>query len=134
VNVRRLQPGDEAVVERLATREPRTALLHDPRTVFLVAFTDGGESAGLVLAYELPRRHGHEVTLCVYEVEVVEAYRRHGVATRLLRELERVARERGIAEAFVLTEAGNTAAMRLYESLGGLPEHVVQWDFDYTAS
>ena len=77
IEVRLLKPGDEAVVERLATREPRTALLQDPRTIFLVAF-DGGSPIGFVLAYALPRRHGPSVTLCVYEVDVNAAHRAAG--------------------------------------------------------
>ena len=115
---------------KLATREPRTALLDDPRTLFLVAL-DGGEPVGFVLAYELPRRHGHAVTLCIYEVDVVAAWRRRGVATRLLREVEGIARQAGIAEAFVLTDPDNVAAMQLYRSVGGVSQAVVQWDFDY---
>jgi ribosomal protein S18 acetylase RimI-like enzyme len=133
VIVRRLAPGDEAIVERLATREPRTALLDDPRTIFLVALDDGAP-LGFVLAYELPRRHGFEVTLCIYEIEVDAACRRQGIGTRLLRELEQIARQRGIAEAFVLTDADNTAAMRLYESVGGTSQGVVEWDFEYTVN
>jgi len=131
--MRVLAPGDEAVVERLATREPRTALLQDPRTIFLVAF-DGDEPVGFVLAYALPRRHGLNLTLCVYEVDVNAAYRRRGIGGRLLRELEEVARQRGIEEGFVLTDADNTAAMRLYESVGGTRNDVVEWDFDYTGA
>jgi [ribosomal protein S18]-alanine N-acetyltransferase len=133
VILRLLGPGDEAVVERLATREPRTALLHDPRTIFLVAFDDGGEPAGFVLAYELPRRHGLDVTLCVYEIEVDERHRRRGIGARLLRELESIARGRGVEEGFVLTDDDNVAAMRLYESVGGVRSDVAEWDFDYTA-
>jgi ribosomal protein S18 acetylase RimI-like enzyme len=133
VDVRLLGPGDEAVVAQLATGVPRTALLHDPRTVFLVAFEDDAP-AGFVLAYELPRRHGFNVTLCIYEVEVGEAFRRRGVATGLFDELERIARERGIEEGFVLTDADNTAAMGLYESIGGLRSDVVEWDFKYADS
>ena len=129
--VRRLARGDEAIVERLATREPRTALLDDPHVIFLVALEDD-VPLGFVLAYELLRRHGYEVTLCIYEIDVDAASRRHGVATRLLRELETIARERGIDEAFVLTDADNVAAMRLYESVGGIAQEVVEWDFDYT--
>ena len=131
LEIRRLGPGDDELVAKVATREPRTALLDDPRTLFLVAL-DGGAPVGFVLAYELPRRHGHAVTLCIYEIEVDEARRRRGIGTWLLRELEALARERGVAEAFVLTEADNTAAMRLYESAGGSAEEVVMWHFDYT--
>lgn len=133
VEIRRLQPGDEAIVERLATRTPRTALLQDPRTIFLVAFDDE-EPVGFVLAYELPRRHGFNVTLCVYEVEVDAAHRQRGIGGQLLRELEQLARQRGVEEGFVLTDADNNAAMRLYESVGGVRNDVVEWDFDYTGS
>jgi ribosomal protein S18 acetylase RimI-like enzyme len=131
VEIRLLRPGDEAIVVALATREPRTALLLDPRTIFLVAF-DEGEPVGLVLAYALPRRHGLNVTLCVYEIEVNAAFRRRGIGGRLLRELEQIARQRGIEEGFVLTDDDNAAAMRLYESVGGVRKDVVEWDFEYT--
>jgi ribosomal protein S18 acetylase RimI-like enzyme len=118
VNVRRLGPGDEVIVERLATSEPQTALLDDPRTIFLAAFDDG-VPMGFVFGYELPRRHGDASILFVYEVEVDAAFRRRGIASRLLRELAQVARARGIRTGFVLTNASNAAAMRLYESVGG---------------
>jgi ribosomal protein S18 acetylase RimI-like enzyme len=133
MQTRLLGPGDEAIVERLATREPRTALLHDPRTIFLVAF-DAADPVGFVLAYALPRRHGLNVTLCVYEIEVDAAYRGRGIGSRLLRELEGLARKRGIEEGFVLTNEDNVAAMRLYESAGGTRNDVVEWDFDYTGA
>ena len=131
MEIRLLGPGDEAIVVALATREPRTALLQDSRTIFLVAFDDDAP-VGFVLGYALPRRHGLNVTLCVYEIEVDEAYRRRGIGGRLLGELEGIARQRGIEEGFVLTDHENAAAMRLYESVGGTRNDVVEWDFDYT--
>jgi ribosomal protein S18 acetylase RimI-like enzyme len=134
MNVRRLKPGDEAVVERLAERTPQTALLGDPRTIFLVAFSDNNDPMGFVFGYELPRRHGDPSILFVYEVEVDAACRRQGVATRLFRELEQIARARGIREGFVLTEADNVAANKLYEAAGGEREDAVQWEFRYAGS
>jgi ribosomal protein S18 acetylase RimI-like enzyme len=137
VNVRRLGPGDERVVERLADQAPppRTAeLLADERTIFLAAFEDEeDEPTGFVLAYELLRRHGDPSRLFVYEVGVAAEARRRGVATELLLELARIARERGIRSGFVLTNEANEAAMELYRSLGGVrpnPDDVL-WDFDY---
>jgi aminoglycoside 3-N-acetyltransferase I len=130
LSYRRLRVGDEAVVERLAERTPRTALLADERTIFLVAF-DGALPVGFVLAYELPRRHGGASMLIVYEVDVHEQYRRRGIASTLLRELERIASERGIAESFVLTEPENDAANALYRSLGGVRSEVIEWDWRY---
>ena len=43
--IRRLGPGDEDVIARLAEDEPRSALLADPATIFLAAF-DGDEPVG----------------------------------------------------------------------------------------
>ena len=115
--VRRLVAGDEAVIVRLAEREPQTALLADERTLFVVAF-DGETPVGFAFGYVLPRRHGDAEMLFVYEVDVDAGYRRQGTATRLLRELERLARERGVREAFVLADADNDPAARLYASVG----------------
>jgi aminoglycoside 3-N-acetyltransferase I len=135
VIVRRFARGDEAIVEALAEAEPQTALLDDPRTIFLAALDDDGRPIGFVFGYELPRRHGDPTMLFVYEVGVSAAYRRRGVATRLLRELAAVARGRGIAAGFVLTSASNTAAMALYESVGGTRPGCddVLWDFEWSA-
>jgi aminoglycoside 3-N-acetyltransferase I len=137
VNVRRLVPGDEQVVERLADQAPperASELLADERTIFLAAFEDGrDEPIGFVLAYELRRRHGEPSQLFVYEVGVAAEARRRGVATELLRELARLARARGIRRGFVLTNEANVAAMELYRSLGGVrpnPDDVL-FDFEY---
>jgi ribosomal protein S18 acetylase RimI-like enzyme len=137
VIVRRLGPGDEQVVERLAEQGPpeRAAeLLADERTIFLAAFNgDRAEPVGFVLAYELLRRHGDPSRLFVYEVGVEPTARRRGVATELLRELRRIARERGIRHGFVLTNEANEAAMELYRSLGGVRPNTddVLLDFEY---
>jgi aminoglycoside 3-N-acetyltransferase I len=134
LNVSLLAPGDEAVVERLATQGPPQRvreLLADERTVFLVAF-EGAEPIGFVLAYELMRRHGRPSQLLVYEVEVVKRHRRRGVATALMREVERLARERGIPEGWVLTDRSNAPAMAFYESVGGVrPHEETMWEFEY---
>jgi aminoglycoside 3-N-acetyltransferase I len=128
--VRRLVPGDEEIVRALAEGVPQTALLADESTIFLIAFRDE-QVVGFVFGYELPRRHGNPSILFVYEVEVAEAHRGSGVATRLFRELEQTARARGIKEAFVLTEPDNEAANRLYASLGGTRVESTMWDFSY---
>ena len=131
--VRRLGPGDEEVVRRLAEREPQTALLSDDRTIFLAAFQND-DPVGFVFGYELPRRHGDASILFIYELDVDEAFQRRGIATRLMTELARIAKTRGIAEGFVLTEPDNTAANALYESVGGTSSEVVMWDYRYAGS
>jgi ribosomal protein S18 acetylase RimI-like enzyme len=131
--VRRLGPGDEDVVRTLAEGEPRVGLLADEATIFLAAF-QGMRPVGFVFGYELPRRHGVPSMLFIYELEVEEAYRRQGIATRLMTELEQIARARGIGEGFVLTEPDNAAANTLYESLGGERSDTVMWDYRYADS
>ena len=121
--IRRLRPGDEDVVRLLAEDVPQTALLADDRTIFLVAF-DGERPVGFAFGYVLPRRHGAESILFVYEIDVDEAYRRQGIGSRLMRELLA-----GHDEAFVLTDPDNDAANALYESVGGARVDSVMWDF-----
>jgi GNAT superfamily N-acetyltransferase len=134
ISVRLLEPGDEGVVRELATYDnpgDPEALLADPRTLMLVAF-DGERPVGLVLAHELPRRHGDRAKLFVYEVDVAESHQRRGIASALLGRLADLARERGIRAGFVLADPGNGPANALYRSAGGATESVtVQWEFRY---
>lgn len=134
ISVRLLEPGDERVVRELATHDgpgDPEALLADPRTFLLVAF-DGERPVGLVLAHELPRRHGDRAKLFVYEVDVAESHRRRGIASALLGRLADLARERGIRAGFVFADPGNGPANALYRSAGGATESVtVQWEFRY---
>ena len=123
IRIRRLGPGDEAVVERLAEQDPpRTELLRDPRTVFVAAF-DGDDPVGFAFGYELLRRHGNPTEFFVYELGVDDAYRRLGIATRLIEELLR-----DQDDAFVLTDADNDAANATYRKLFANRFEVVMWD------
>jgi len=134
ISVRLLAPGDEYVVRGLATYDgpgDPEALLADPRTLMLVAF-DGEDPVGLVLAHELPRRHGDRAKLFVYEVDVAESHHRRGIASALLARLAELARERGIRIGFVLTDPGNGPANALYRSAGATEGVTVQWEFEYT--
>jgi ribosomal protein S18 acetylase RimI-like enzyme len=107
----------------LACDEPRTALLHDERTVFLAAF-DGERPVGFAFGYVLPRRHGKPTSMFVYELEVDEPYRRCGIATDLMRRLLAEA-----PEGYVLTEPDNDAANALYASLGATRVETVMWEW-----
>ena len=134
IAIRLLVPGDEGLVRELATYEgpgDPEALLADPRTLMLAAL-DGGQPVGVVLAHELPRRHGDRAKLFVYEIDVAESHRRRGVASALLARLAELARERGIATGFVLAEPDNGPANALCRGAGGATDSVVvQWEFEY---
>jgi ribosomal protein S18 acetylase RimI-like enzyme len=126
--IRRLHAGDDDVIRAIAEAEPHTALLADPKVIFLVAF-DGDAPVGFVFGYELARRHGDPEMLFVYELGVDETHRRRGIATRLMNELLGIAEEDGVTDAFVLTEPGNEAANALYAKLGGRLSsvHMYEW-------
>jgi aminoglycoside 3-N-acetyltransferase I len=138
LEVRLLGPGDEQVVRALTDRERYEPLtqeaakrfLLEPRNLMVVAF-EGHEAVGSVLGYLLQRRHGHERSLFVYDIEVAEAHRRRGVGTSLMNELFRVGREGGAVEAFVLTDEANTGAMHFYRSLGAYRERDDEVMFDF---
>jgi ribosomal protein S18 acetylase RimI-like enzyme len=128
IAIRRLGPEDGNVIRELAEAEPRTALLDDPNTIVLVAF-DGERPVGLTFGYELDRRHGDERILFIYEVDVDEAHRRQGIATRLLEEILRLAAEDGIRDAFLLTQPDNVPANAVYEKLSGRASEAVMWEY-----
>jgi ribosomal protein S18 acetylase RimI-like enzyme len=134
IAIRLLGPGDEDVVRELATYEgpgDPEALLADPRSLMLVAL-DGERPVGLVVAHELPRRHGDRAKLFVYEVDVAESHQRRGIGKAMLARLAELARERGIRIGFVLTDPDNGPANALYRSAGGATNKmVVEWEFPY---
>jgi ribosomal protein S18 acetylase RimI-like enzyme len=128
IDIRRLGPDDGDVIRELAEAEPRTALLDDADTIFVVAF-DGDQPVGFTFGYELDRRHGDERMLFIYELDVDEAYRRQGIATRLMTELLRLAEADGITDAFVLTDPDNVPANGVYEKVGGRSSQAVMWEY-----
>jgi ribosomal protein S18 acetylase RimI-like enzyme len=153
VVVRRLGPGDEAVLTQLARSgarfeeagvdEPQEVplapadaarFLADDRTHLFVAFDGADTVLGFVVVNELLHRHTFSTMLLVYEIGVDDAHRRRGIGRALLDAVRALAVERGIPEGFVLTEATNGPAMALYASAGGTRLDAVEWDFVYGAS
>jgi aminoglycoside 3-N-acetyltransferase I len=94
-----------------------TALLGKAHFIALVA-VDGDDVVGGLAAYELEKFEQARSEIYIYDLAVQERHRRRGVATGLIRELQRIARERGAYVIFVQADPGNEPAIRLYESLG----------------
>lgn len=125
IEVRVLGPGDRDALARVAggvfDHEVRPALceqfLSDPRHHLAVAI-DAGKVVGMAsgVHYVHPDKAPE---LWVNEVGVAPTHRNRGIARRLLRALLDVGRRHGCAEAWVLTDRSNAAAMRLYGSCGG---------------
>ncbi len=68
--------------------------------------------------------------LWINEVGVSEPYQRQGIARRMLDTLFQHARTLGCAQAWVLTESGNTPARALYAATGGREDAVVGFTFE----
>jgi ribosomal protein S18 acetylase RimI-like enzyme len=95
--------------------------LADDRNLLLLAYEEG-EAAGFLRGTALGQVATPRPQMFLYEIDVAPAFRRHGVARTLIEWLLAYCRDGGFEEVFVLTEATNTAAIRLYESTGGRPE------------
>jgi ribosomal protein S18 acetylase RimI-like enzyme len=91
--------------------------LADPRHHLAVAVEDG-LVVGFVSAVHYVHPDKPRPELWINEVSVAETHRRRGLGTRLLHAVFDQARGFGCAEAWVLTDRANTAAMRLYSATG----------------
>src|SRR3954462_15404003 len=89
----------------------------DPRHHLAVAIEDGvvvGMASGV--HYVHPDKPAQ---LFINEVGVAPSHQRQGIGRRVLEVLLKRGRELGCPQAWVLTSRTNTAATRLYASLGG---------------
>lgn len=107
------EPSDVAQMARTLDR-----LGDDPDHIFLAARADG-ECIGTVTGVVCHGLYGgFDSYLVIEDLVVDEDSRRNGVATALLEELERLARERHCNQMILLTESVRDPARSLYESAG----------------
>jgi ribosomal protein S18 acetylase RimI-like enzyme len=78
----------------------------------------GKEPAGYALAVRIPKADERAGFLFVDELYVLPAFRRRGVARSLLRRLQALSREMGLAGIRLLVRPENAGARALYRSLG----------------
>jgi ribosomal-protein-alanine acetyltransferase len=97
------------------TKQQIACLITDYNTIGLTAVING-EIAGFVIARVNIIRNvtfGHILT-----IDVAPAYRRKGVAQKLLHEIETTLRGRDIKECRLEVRENNAAALNLYQKLG----------------
>lgn len=144
--VEQLKPGDHALVHGLLTvfdqafedpeayssRRPSEGyvneLLASPTFIALVAL-DGERVVGGLVAYELRKLEQERSELYIYDLAVVEAHRRQGIATALIEELRAIGRRRGAYVVYVQADPPDAPAVALYSKLG-TREEVLHFDFD----
>ena len=101
-------------------------ILSRPGVVALVAM-DGAEIVGGLTAYELPKLEQRRSEFYIYDLAVAESHRRRGIATALIGEVRRIAREAGGWVVYVQADYGDDPAIALYTKLG-LREDVMHFD------
>lgn len=107
----------EGVFDHPLLPEALTDFFQEPRHNIAVAL-DGRQGVGMAtgVQYVHPDKRPE---LFVNEVGVADAYQGRGLGRQLVQTLLTHARSLGCVAAWVLTEADNTAARRLYASCGG---------------
>jgi ribosomal protein S18 acetylase RimI-like enzyme len=122
VEIRALVPGDEELLAR-AVRMFRDLdavapdlFLEDPRAHVFVAI-DGDAVIGWCHGYELLRPEGRW-TMVMQQIDVAPEHRRERVGRQLLDAFVALARSKGHQRMWLLTDAGNEVARRLYEGAG----------------
>jgi aminoglycoside 6'-N-acetyltransferase I len=136
VTIRILNPEDLSVFDRVAPDvfdnaiDPHWAneFLNDPSHHIAVAIV-GDRVVGMASAvhYVHPDKSPE---LWINEVGVAPPYQRQGIGKQLLQALFAHGRSLGCREAWVGTEENNTAARRLYASVGGKEERMVYITFE----
>ncbi|HEY1108403.1 MAG TPA: AAC(3)-I family aminoglycoside N-acetyltransferase [Opitutaceae bacterium] len=109
-------PSD-AYLKRLLARET---------FVVVVALKNGCVVGGLA-AYVLEKFEQERSEIYIYDLAVAEAHRREGIATALIRELQRRAAEQGAWVIYVQGDYGDDPALALYDKLG-VREEVLHFD------
>ena len=133
--VRQLEPNDVALMEAVMTvfgeafnevdtytgARPSTRylerLLGGSHLIALAALKDSVVVGGL-LAYELQKVERERSEINIYDLAVVEAHRRRGIATALIDELKSLAAERNAYVIFVQADLRDAPAIALYTGLG----------------
>jgi ribosomal-protein-alanine N-acetyltransferase len=83
------------------------------KTAETIVIESDGRLVAFVLGWRRSRVEGHVITL-----DVTSSARRHGLGRRLMTELERRFRARGVRQIRLETATSNAVAIDLYEHLG----------------
>ena len=102
-------------------------LLASDRFIALATIAADGAVAGGIAAYVLDKFEQARSEIYIYDLAVAAAYRRQGIATRLIEELCTIASRRGAYVIFVQADPADAPAIALYTKLG-VREDVLHFD------
>lgn len=103
-------------------------LLGGESFIALVALK-GDEVVGGIAAYELHKFEQERSEIYIYDLAVSAAHRRQAIATSLIRELGKIAAQRGAYVMFVQADLVDDPAIALYTKLG-TREDVLHFDIE----
>ena len=106
----------EEVFDAEITAEYLDDYLAEPNHLMCIAVADGvvvGQGRAIIL-----KNPDRVPELFIENLGVTPAFRRQGIATRLLDELRAFGKERGCEQLWVGTESDNAPAIALYRTLG----------------
>lgn len=89
-------------------------------TFIALAAVTGDEVVGGIAAYELKKFEQERSEIYIYDLAVLAAYRRQGIATALIEKLKAIAAKRGAYVIYVQADTGveDEPAIALYSKLG----------------
>jgi aminoglycoside 3-N-acetyltransferase I len=118
---------DDGVAEPLIPSDKylKDLLLKDDFHV--IAALQNDNLIGGLTAYELEMYKEEIKEMFLYEIAVEPDYRKIGVAKALIEFLKKICRDKGIKEMYVGTSTDNNAAMKLYQSGGGVADANIAW-------
>lgn len=102
------------------------SLLEKDHFITLVVLSDR-EVVGGLTAYVLEKFEQERKEVYIYDLAVSVEHRRKGLATGLIEELKRIAKEKGAYVIFVQADLEDAPAIQLYESIG-VREDVLHFD------
>lgn len=97
------------------TKRQIAYLLTDYNTIALIAKANSDIAGFIITQVEVEENteFGHIIT-----INVAQTYRRKGIATKLLHEIETLLKQKGISECRLEVREDNNSAIKLYQTLG----------------
>lgn len=144
--LRRLGPGDVTLFEALMTMfgevfdEPETYTAKRPGRAWVenrladddfiaLAAVAGDTVVGGLAAYVLRKFEQERSEIYIYDLAVVESYRRRGIATALIEKVRELAPAHRAYLIMIQADKGDTPPIALYSKLGRR-EEVLHFDID----
>ena len=113
----------------LPSAEYLEELLNRPLAHLVVAL-DHNKVVGGISALEIPMFTKEINEMFIYELGVIEGYRRKGIARQLIHKVKDICQDKGIKSMFVCADADNKIAKSVYENAGGKEEAVSLFTYD----